>query len=152
MRTRSSSIPKSERAHVLGPIRTLSHGSSTLDVSTILEGDRLFTEFKGALAEQFVCQQLVASNRVHPCYWSAENSSGELDFIYDYGGKVFPVEVKAQTNVRSRSLRAFVDKYRVPQAIRLSLAGYREQDWMVNIPLYAVNVLPDVGKISEEVG
>lgn len=117
--------------------------ASRLAASTILEGDKFFSEFKGALTEQFVCQQLIASGKIAPYYWSAENSSGEIDFIYDYDGKVYPVEVKAAKNVRARSLRAFVEKYEVPQAVRLSLSGYEQQSWMTNVPLYGVNVLPD---------
>lgn len=116
--------------------------ASRLDASTILEGSALFSEFKGALTEQFVCQQLFASGEVVPYYWSAENSSGEVDFVYEYAGKIYPLEVKANQNVRARSLRAFVDKYEVPQALRLSLARYEQQDWMTNVPLYAANALP----------
>lgn len=116
--------------------------ASRLSSSTVIEGDQLFEEFKGALTEQYVCQQLVASDVVIPYYWSAENSSGEIDFIYDYDGAIVPVEVKAETNVRSRSLAAFTKKYNIEHSVRLSLSGYRDQGWMVNIPLYAANVLP----------
>lgn len=116
--------------------------ASRLSSSTVIEGDQLFEEFKGALTEQYVCQQLVTSGAVIPYYWSAENSSGEIDFIYDYDGAIVPVEVKAETNVRSKSLAAFTKKYSIERSVRLSLSGYRNQGWMVNIPLYAANVLP----------
>ncbi len=116
--------------------------ASRLPSNTVIEGSLLFEEFKGALSEQYVCQQFVASDSIIPYYWSAENSSGEVDFIYDHDGKVVPVEVKAEKNVRSRSLAAFTKKYGIERSVRLSLSGYRDQGWLVNIPLYAANELP----------
>lgn len=118
--------------------------ASRLDSSTVFNGDALFSEFKGALTEQYVCQQLAATGEVVPFYWSAENSSGEIDFLYDHAGKVFPVEVKAERNVRARSLRAFTAKYGGLCAVRLSLEGYREQGWMTNVPLCAAGILPSL--------
>lgn len=124
----------------VGLLGALSH----LDARTVVDGSLLFQEFKGALTEQYVCQQLVATNSVNPYYWSAENSSGEVDFLYDHAGRVVPVEVKAEDNVRARSLRAFVDKYGIERSLRLSLAGVRDQGWMFNLPLYAANILPNM--------
>lgn len=117
--------------------------ASRLDASTIVEGNRLFTEFKGSLAENYVCQSLVASNKVVPYYWSAENSTGEVDFVYDYSNRVVPVEAKAEVNLRAKSLRTFVAKYGLEPGIRLSLAGFDRQSWVTNIPLYAADLLPD---------
>ena len=111
---------------------------------TVIEGNRLFEEFKGALTEQYVCQQLVASGQVVPYYWSAENSSGEVDFVYDHANAVVPVEVKAEENLRAKSLSAFAKKYGIARSLRLSLSGWRDQGWIVNVPLYAANMLPDV--------
>ena len=118
--------------------------ASRLDVRTVIEGNRLFEEFKGALTEQYVCQQLVASGQVVPYYWSAENSSGEVDFVYDHANAVVPVEVKAEENLRAKSLSAFAKKYGIARSLRLSLSGWRDQGWIVNVPLYAANMLPDV--------
>jgi hypothetical protein len=115
--------------------------ASGLQASTVLDGNRLFEEFKGSLTEQFVCQQLVAGGLV-PWYWSADNSSGEVDFIFEHGGSVVPVEVKAAENLRARSLRAFCSKYGITGAVRLSMSPYRREEWLTNVPLYASGLLP----------
>lgn len=110
-----------------------------LDPVNVLDGNVAFTEFKGSLAEQYVCQQLVSDCGFDPFYWSAENSKGEIDFLVQRGGRVFPIEVKAEENLRAKSLRAFKGSYPETAPIRFSLSGYREQDWMKNIPLYAIS-------------
>lgn len=117
--------------------------ASRLDPAVLIEGNELFTEFKGALTENYVCQELVATGKVKPYYWSAENSRGEVDFVYDTKNQIMPVEVKAEINLRSKSLRAFVEKYGLERGLRLSLAGFDEQGWLVNMPLYATSMLPD---------
>lgn len=106
-----------------------------LDAITLLEGNEIFTEFKGALTEQFVAQEL-ASSGMELYYYSAENSSGEVDFIIQKANKVIPVEVKAEENLQAKSMRALCRKYELQSAIRSSMSGYREQEWMVNVPLY----------------
>jgi hypothetical protein len=108
---------------------------SGLDPAVVLEGNRSFTEFKGALTEQFVCQELVAAGCT-PYYWAAENSSGEIDFLVARGGAVYPIEVKAQENLRAKSLRAFAAKHDGMRCVRLSLSGYRDEGWMRNYPLF----------------
>ncbi len=110
-----------------------------LDPVNVLDGNVAFTEYKGSLAEQYVCQQLVSDCGFDPFYWSAENSKGEIDFLVQRGGRVFPIEVKAEENLRAKSLRAFKGSYPETAPIRFSLSGYREQDWMKNIPLYAIS-------------
>lgn len=110
-----------------------------LDARVIIDGNRIFTEFKGALTEQFVLQELTSNLNLTPYYYSAENSRGEIDFLLQGSSSVLPVEVKAEENLRAKSLRAFCDKYHPAQAVRMSMSDYREQDWMVNIPLYDVN-------------
>ncbi|MCL2537730.1 MAG: AAA family ATPase [Coriobacteriia bacterium] len=109
-----------------------------LDSSCVISGNELFKEFKGALTEQYVCQQLVSGCGVTPYYWSADNSRGEIDFIVQSGGKIYPIEVKSEENLRSKSLRAFSEKYQHMNSRRFSLSGYREESWMRNIPLYAI--------------
>ncbi len=116
--------------------------ANRLDASVLVEGSQLFKEFKGSLAENYVCQELVATGKLVPYYWSAESSSGEVDFVYDYGRLVVPVEVKATTNLQAKSLRLFVEKYDLGQGLRLSLNGFKKQDWVVNLPLYATGLLP----------
>ncbi|MDO4437691.1 MAG: AAA family ATPase [Coriobacteriaceae bacterium] len=108
-----------------------------LNKETVIGGSAIFEEFKGALTEQFICQQLISACACTPHYWSAENSTGEIDFLVQNGSDVCAIEVKASENLRSKSLRAFKDRHPEVQAVRFSLSGYREQDWMRNIPLYA---------------
>lgn len=108
-----------------------------LDKRTVIGGSSIFEEFKGALTEQYVCQQLISERGLAPYYWSAENSTGELDFLVQDGSRVAAIEVKAEENLRARSLRTFKDKHPDITALRFSMSGFREQDWMRNIPLYA---------------
>lgn len=111
---------------------------SRLDASSIVDGNALFTEFRGALTEQYVCQQLVSDCNLSPCYWSAENSRGEVDFLVQRGGRVYPIEVKAEENLRSKSLKAFSGRYPGTVPRRFSLSGFCDQGWMHNVPLYAI--------------
>ncbi|MCD8075780.1 MAG: ATP-binding protein [Lachnospiraceae bacterium] len=108
-----------------------------LDARTLLEGNRVFTEFKGALTEQFVAQELSAAG-MNLYYYLTENSSGEIDFVVQRHGHIIPVEVKAEENLHAKSLRSYCQKYQPDIAIRSSMSDYREQDWMVNVPLYAL--------------
>lgn len=103
----------------------------------ILKQNTLFTEFKGALTEQFVCQQLYSACNLKAYYWSASNSSGEIDFLVQDNQNIYAIEVKAAENLKAKSLRAFKEKNSDCKCLRFSLADYREQDWMKNIPLYA---------------
>jgi predicted AAA+ superfamily ATPase len=111
-----------------------------LDSKSILEGNNLFEEFKGALTEQFVLQQLLARD-VIPYYWSSNNSIAEIDFIIQIEGKVYPIEVKAEENLKAKSLKVFSEKYKVPVSIRTSMSGYRKENWLINIPLFAIGLL-----------
>ncbi|MEC4176801.1 ATP-binding protein [Adlercreutzia sp. R7] len=117
--------------------------ANRLGPSVLVEGSELFSEFKGSLTENYVCQELVATGKVIPYYWSAENSSGEIDFVYDYDSQIVPIEVKASTNLQAKSLRLFVEKNHLERGLRLSLDGFKEQDWVVNLPLYGTGLLPD---------
>lgn len=115
-----------------------------LDERTIVEGSRLFTQAKGAFAEQYVCQQIVAGNACVPYYWSADGkqSKAEVDFLYDFEGEVVPVEVKAGENVTSKSLARFAKEFGIPRCLRFSLRGCADQTWLVNVPLAAAGLLP----------
>lgn len=105
-----------------------------LDKETVIGGNAIFEEFKGALTEQYVCQQLVCDCDARPFYWSAENSTGELDFLVQNSNRHFVIEVKVEENLKSKSLRAFKDAHPEVNALRFSLSSYREQDWMRNVP------------------
>jgi len=110
---------------------------ANIHAKVLLDGCRIFEEFKGALTEQFVAQQLKASDR-ELYYYSTENSTGEIDFVIQQEMKCIPIEVKAEENLRAKSLHAFVGKYEPEIAVRSSMSNYREQDWMVNVPLYVL--------------
>ncbi len=109
---------------------------SGLDSATIVDGNRIFTEFKGALTEQYVLQELMLNHE--PYYYSKSNSQQEIDFLLQIAGRVVPVEVKAEENLKAKSLRQFVAENDCETAYRISMSDYREESWMTNIPLYAV--------------
>jgi predicted AAA+ superfamily ATPase len=111
---------------------------SALDIKTLLEGNSIFEEFKGALTEQYVLQQLVASKTEAIYYWSAEKMRSEIDFVLQDKGRIIPIEVKAAENLHAKSLRVFCEKFKPTTAIRTSMSDYREESWMVNWPLYAI--------------
>lgn len=114
---------------------------SNLPPKVLLDGNTLFTDYKGALTEQYVLQQLKCIKDLCIYYWSADNSRGEIDFLLQYEAEVIPVEVKAEENLQSKSLRTFIDKHPQLHGIRFSMSNYREQDWLTNYPLYAVECL-----------
>ena len=111
---------------------------SGLDAGTLLEGNRIFTEFKGALTEQYVLQQLIASQDNPVFYWASEKGTAEVDFVLQRGQGVMPIEVKAEENLKAKSLKVYTEQFEPEQAIRFSMADYREQEWMTNVPLYSV--------------
>lgn len=111
---------------------------SELTADSILEGNDIFVEFKGALTEQYVLQQLISDTEYTPYYFGTEKSTFEQDFLIQKGKNVIPIEVKAEGNTRSQSLKVYCDKYHPEKAVRFSTLGYMDQGWMVNIPLYAV--------------
>lgn len=107
----------------------------SITAKVLLDGCKIFEEFKGALTEQFVAQQLKSSDR-ELYYYSTSNSSGEIDFVIQQEMKCIPIEVKAEENLHAKSLKAFCDKFKPEMAIRSSMSDYREQEWMINVPLY----------------
>ena len=112
-----------------------------LNIRSLLEGNDLFEEFKGALTEQYVLQQLVVSKAISIYYWSPDNARAEIDFLLQKEGKIIPLEVKAAENLHAKSLRVYNQKYQPDSAIRSSLSDYRQEEWMTNLPLYAINTL-----------
>ena len=113
---------------------------SNLKAATIVAGNSIFTEFKGALTEQYVLQQLVL--RYEPYYYAKTNSTQEIDFLLqDEEDEIVPLEVKAETNVKAKSLRQFVADNRSKKTYRISMNDYQQEDWVTNVPLYAVNGL-----------
>jgi predicted AAA+ superfamily ATPase len=117
---------------------------SQLDPRVLLEENQFFTEFKGALTEQYVLQELQAIQDLHLYYWTAKNAMAEVDFVFQWNHHIVPLEVKASENLQSKSLKSYVQKYSCKRALRTSLSSYRDEGWLINIPLYAVSQLPKV--------
>lgn len=111
---------------------------SELDAQSILEGNDIFREFKGALTEQYVLQQIVSDTSYTPYYYGTDSAAFENDFTIQKGKNVVPIEVKAEVSQRSKSLKAYCEKYHPEYAVRISMKDYRQEEWMTNIPLYAV--------------
>lgn len=106
---------------------------------TLLDGNDLFVEFKGALTEQYVCQQLQTIENLDVYYYTNDRGSCEVDFIVDTGERIIPIEVKAETNLKAKSLRTYREKFSPEISIRTSMADYKKEDWLVNLPLYAID-------------
>ena len=110
-----------------------------LTAETLIRGNEIFNTYKGALTEQYFFQQ-IRGKVDFVYYWSADNSRGEVDFVVQKAERAIPIEVKAEENLRAKSLAAFVARNPGLHALRFSMSDYREQDWMTNIPLYAVTL------------
>ncbi|MCL2864818.1 MAG: ATP-binding protein [Lachnospiraceae bacterium] len=107
----------------------------------LLDGDVLFKEFKGALTEQYVLQQLKTIPEIKTYYWTNARSTSELDFLLDIKNVILPLEVKAEINLQSKSLRAFADKYQIGLSVRTSMADYKQEVWLINLPLYGIGTI-----------
>lgn len=115
-----------------------------VDPSLMLIGNTIFTEFKGAFTENYVMIQMVPCHNVAIAYYAKENSTVEIDFVVQVGDRILPVEVKAEENVKSKSLRQFVTIDNAGTGMhgyRFSMKDFRDQDWMSNIPLFAISTL-----------
>ena len=105
---------------------------------TLLDGDDLFVEFKGALTEQYVCQQLKTVEDLGIYYYTNDRGSCEIDFVVDNGEQIVPIEVKAETNLRAKSLKTYRERFDPELSVRTSMADYKKEDWLLNLPLYAI--------------
>lgn len=103
----------------------------------LLDGNELFKEFKGALTEQYVLQQLKTMKNIETYYWTNERGNAEIDFLLDNGSGVIPFEVKAEVNLQAKSLKTYRDKFNPKVSIRASMVDYKREDWLINLPLYA---------------
>ena len=106
---------------------------------TLLDGNDLFVEFKGALTEQYVCQQLKNIEDLDIYYYTNDRGSCGIDFVVGTGGKIVPVEVKAEVNLRAKSLKSYQEKFSPEISVRTSMADYKKEEWLVNLPLYAID-------------
>lgn len=123
---------------------------SRLDARSLVLGNAVFEEFKGALTEQYVLQELLCNRDISPAYWEAEGGTAEVDFVAQLGSQVVPVEVKAGVNLRARSLASYKQRYAPEWGIRTSLSPWKKQDWLYNIPLYAISSADTVIAESSE--
>ncbi len=112
-----------------------------LKQATLLDGNEMFKEFKGALTEQYVLQQLKTLKSIETYYWTNDRCSAEIDFVVDNGDEVIPIEVKAEVNLQAKSLKTYRDKFNPKISVRTSMADYKKEDWLLNLPLYAVETL-----------
>ncbi|MBR4330766.1 MAG: ATP-binding protein [Candidatus Riflebacteria bacterium] len=110
-----------------------------LSQRTLIEGNKLFIEFKGALTEQFVCQQLKTIEHICVYYYTNDRGSCEVDFVVDTGERVVPIEVKAEVNLRAKSLKTYNERFSPDISIRTSMSDYKKEDWLINLPLYAID-------------
>ena len=111
---------------------------------TLLDGNDLFVEFKGALTQQYVCQQLKTIEDLDVYYYTNDRGSCEVDFVVDTGEQIVPVEVKAEVNLRAKSLKTYQEKFSPVISIRTSMSDYKKEEWLVNLPLYAIDQLTAV--------
>lgn len=113
-----------------------------LNQSTLLDGNDLFKEFKGALTEQYVLQQLKTLEGIGTYYWTNDRGGAEIDFVIDNGSKVIPIEVKAEINLKAKSLKMYHEKFQPEFSIRTSMANYKREEWLLNLPLYCIEMIP----------
>lgn len=111
---------------------------SGIDAKTLLEGNKVFVEFKGSLTEQYVLCQLKQCTDLNVFYWTSSTGIAEIDFITQIGEHNVPIEVKASENLQSKSLKSFVQKYNTKINVRTSMSDYKDNDWIINIPLYCI--------------
>ncbi len=109
-----------------------------LQADTIIDGNRIFEEFKGAIAEQYVLQQFKTIKDLPVFYWSNETSRAEIDFVIQIKSDVVPVEVKAERNLQAKSLKVYMEKFKPNYAIRTSMADYKKTDNLIDLPLYVI--------------
>ncbi len=112
-----------------------------LEQRVLLDGNELFKEFKGALTEQFVLQQLKTLDGIETYYWTNERGSAEIDFVIDNGGEVIPIEVKAETNLKAKSLKTYYEKFSPKTSIRTAMTEYKQEEWLLNLPLWAIEAI-----------
>lgn len=109
--------------------------------NVLLSGNDMFAQFKGALTEQYVCQQVKTIDNLNVCYFTNDRGSCEVDFVVDTGETVVPIEVKAEANLKAKSLKTFCEKYNPETAVRTSMSDYKKEEWLINLPLYAIEEL-----------
>lgn len=121
--------------------------SCGLDAATLLEGSSIFEEFKGALTEQYVLQQLKSADEDMPVYyWTSDTGGAEVDFVAQMGRNIVPIEVKAGINLQAKSLKIYREKYKPKIAVRTAIVDYQADGGLCNVPLYLIGALPEIIK------
>ena len=111
---------------------------------TLLDGNDLFVEFKGALTEQYVCQQLKTIKDLGVYYYTNDRGSCEVDFVIDTGEMIIPVEVKAEVNLKAKSLKTYQEKFSPEVSVRTSMTDFKKEGWLVNLPLFAIDQIINI--------
>ncbi|MDD2426199.1 MAG: ATP-binding protein [Bacteroidales bacterium] len=114
---------------------------SGLDAKTLIGGNNIFGQYKGALTEQYVLQQLKCSDGIETYYWSSEQGIAEIDFLIQTKGKIIPIEVKAEENLKAKSLKSFRDKFHPEISLRTSMSDFRKEETLTNLPLYGISLI-----------
>lgn len=120
-----------------------------LDAKSILEGNEILVEFKGALTEQFVLTELKTNTNAPIFYWSAEKGMAELEYIIQLENQNITIEVKSNENLQAKSLKSFAQKYETKINVRTSMSDYRREEWLINIPLYLIGNINPIIKIGK---
>jgi predicted AAA+ superfamily ATPase len=111
---------------------------------TLLEGARVYSEFKGALTEQYVLQQLTACGIDGIYYWAPVGAKAEIDFMIQTGSVIVPIEAKAEQNLHAKSLKTYIEKYKPAAAVRTSMAGFRKDGDIINLPLFMIQQIEQI--------
>lgn len=111
---------------------------NNLDAKTLIEGNKIFTEYKGSLTEQYVLQEIKANYNIDLFYWTSSSYQAEVDFLIQYKKFVIPIEVKSELNLQAKSLKSFIEKFDNEINVRTSMADYKKDGKITNIPLYAI--------------
>lgn len=115
-----------------------------IDAMTIIEGNEIFVEFKGSLTEQYVLTELKTNTNSPVFYWSSEKGISEVDYIIQLEKYNIPIEVKSNENLQAKSLKTFVQKYNTKVNVRTSMANYKKEEWLINIPLYLIGNISNI--------
>ncbi len=115
-----------------------------MEARVLIDGNKTFTQFKGALTEQFVLQQMVSMEAFIPYYWTADKGNAEIDFVIQTNGRIVPIEVKAEINLQAKSLKVYIDKFCPDIAFRLSMSKFNKNNILYDLPLYAVSQLLEI--------
>ncbi|MDR1996987.1 MAG: DUF4143 domain-containing protein, partial [Candidatus Margulisbacteria bacterium] len=120
---------------------------ANIDLKTFFEpGAAVFSDFQGALTEQYVLQELQVSGGLPVFYWGRANGGAEVDFIIQFENEIIPLEVKAALRTKAKSLKEYIKQYQPARALRVSLKNYGRGQNLYSIPLYLISSFPDILK------